>query len=855
MYTTKRYLPLVCFFLFACSLMAQFPASSPFEKWENHFKKNYFDLGYSRANMGGTGYYPYLRERRDYDLNVRQDGTMPDRWGEFQKARLRSLNSQKTAMTPNWVSQGPNSIDTLTGRLVCHAFHPGRPDTIYAGSTGGGLWRTTNAGGNWEVLADNLPSLRVSAIAFETGNPDHMLIGTGMHMGTSITLNVGVGVLESFDGGNTWNSNSFAYQLGAGVSVEKILWHKDDPARVCLAASNGVWVSTDTGATWTQKLFICANALVASHREPNTIYTTQRLGDIQKSTDFGQTWFPVTAGLPGQPVMFRTRLAICDSFPDYLIAGIVEPTNFSLQGVYRSRDGGDTWAQMTGVPLYPCQPNLPTSCQGWYNNTVAISPADTNVMFLGGVGFWRTDDGGATWTQHDYLSNGFGGTNAGLVYVDHFDLGFHPEDPETIYSFNDGGVQRSTDNGLWWERLSDDLVTALIYSTASSHQDTLTMVGGFQDHGVQWVDRAGGNQFWHRLTNNDGVQVAIDPTDDNVWYSCVLFGQNYKHVRVFGNVSSFLINAGITTTTTTAFHEALTHDPVNSRTLYTSTDTDVYKTINGGTNWVSIAQLPWVRQIAVSPVNPDYVYLAAYDNSTWQWYYSTDGGQNFTISLNSPGWRVTAIAPDPVHAGTVYATRNSAFANNPHVYKSINNGNTWTPVSVGLPDVGTYDIVVNPFNPDHVYIATDLGVYMSDDAGLSWMDFNGNIPAYQVNDIDFSKPDSTLRIATIGRGVWKARPEFTPITGLNAPAGSTSPTLQLSPNPAYESVDIRFDLPNEGVARLEMWNALGQRVRVVTHSSYAAGSFSETITAPEAGVYYIRLIHNGKRLTRKLIVL
>lgn len=849
---TTRILSALLVLLFPALLFSQMPSPHPFEGWEAFYQKKYFDQGADPTEMSGTGYYPYLRERFQYDLRCFQDGTLPDLLDEHRKMKLAALN-QKTAINiPQWQSLGPNTTDSLAGRMLCHAFYPGHPDTLYSGATGGGLWRTLDAGANWELVTDNLPALRISSIAFQPDNPDHMLIGTGAHMGVSITLGDGVGVLESTDGGMTWTQNSYSYPLGGGVSVDKIVWDQTDAARVYMASSNGFWISRDTGATWTRLISSCHNDIEINPKSPNIMYTTQRNGGVYRSTDRGDTWTLLAGGLPFPSTMFRTRIAICDSFPNHLIAGVIEGTSFSLQGVYRSRDGGDTWTPMNNVPAYPCQlPPNQASCQGWFNNVVEISPVDTNFIILAGVTFWRTDNGGSSWTQHDYLSNGTVGNNSGLVYVDNFDVAFHPRDPDVLYVFNDGGVQKSTDRGLWWTPINKDLVTTMVYSAASAPFDSVTLTSGMQDFGIQWVDRTGNNEMWHRATLNDGVKVVFDPNDNNQWFGCVLNGVNYRITRFGNTISNTLINIGITDVTSVPFHSALENDPVTSNVLYTSTDNKVYKTVNGGNIWYEIASIPNVRQIGVSPVNPDYVYLAAWNNVTWNWYWSDDGGQTFSTSANSPGWRVTDIAPDPTTLGTVFATRNSSLAGRAHVYKSTDHGQTWANASTGVPDVGTNSITINTFNPDYMYVGTDLGVFATEDGGNNWVEYNGNLSAYKVYDVHFHPYDTTLRIATIGRGIWQSKTDF--VSSVEEPIAEPAPFL-VYPNPAQGHISLDWTGSLTGSVQIELWNAVGQRVRALYTGSAPSGSTQFSVQDISPGAYYLRLVNGGKAWGQKLVI-
>ncbi|MEL6822702.1 MAG: sialidase family protein, partial [Calditrichota bacterium] len=416
-------------------------AQATIEYWDRFYQENYFDKGYTFEDMGGTGYFLYRRVKHFYESRHNADGEIPflSRWNAYEESKQQLLN-KATSLTANWESMGPNTIDTLAGRMLSHTFDPIDPNIIYAGSGSGGLWKSLNAGDSWNPLTDHLPSLRISAVAINPNDRNMILIGTGTGMGNSFTLQPGVGILRSTDGGITWQQTSYTYLQSQGVSTFKMIWDKSNPSRIYVAATNGVWISDDQGDTWSRTFVTRTTDIKVNKQSPNILYMASQNAGIYRSTNFGQTWSRLNTGLPSSTEFGFSRVAICDSFPDVLYAGIADANTQGVRGLYRSNDGGDSWMRLENAPNVYCQVGSTTNCQGWFANTLAVSPADPELIFFGGVQFWRSSDGGTSWTWHDYLSNGTGTGNAGLVYVDQMDIGFAPDDPETIYVFNDGGV-------------------------------------------------------------------------------------------------------------------------------------------------------------------------------------------------------------------------------------------------------------------------------------------------------------------------------------------------------------------------------------------------------------------------------
>ncbi len=838
------------------------------EYWDQYFQENYFDKGYTPEKMKGTGYAPYMRARWFYEMRKDHTGAIPplQRWQAYLDSKHQLLE-KGTALTANWENLGPNTIDTLGGRMISHAFDPEDPEIIWAGSGSGGLWKTTNGGDSWAPASDGIPDLRVSSVAVNPNDRNEIIIGTGIGVNTTLNLRPGVGVLKSSDGGLTWQATNFAFQQAQGVSTYELLWDAALPGRVFLAATNGLWFSDNNGASWIPTaLQSQVTDIVINKQDGNILYAAQRGVGIFKSTNSGNSWSLLSNGLPAGTNIHLTSLAICDSFPDVLYCGISTPTSWGLQGFYKTIDSGNSWTRLNNTPWVVCQPGSTTNCQGWFVNICAVSPTDPDLVFFGGVQFWRSADGGNSWTWHDYLSNGTGGGNAGLVYVDQWDIGFHPEDESTIYIFNDGGVQKSTNGGIWWERKNNNLVTAQLYRSASARTEPTFMVGGFQDHGLQRVLNTDESLLWKRMTTFDGAVCIIDPTNSNILYMNWNAGTIWKSVNKGASVFQIMngINEG------GPWIPPLVMDPQNTNVLYTAGNNNIYKTSNGGAFWGTIANIPAVNTIAIDAVNNNYVYAHAYTpQGTWALWRSSDAGSNWeqipdNSTTNIPTWRVTDLEVDPNQSGVLYATRNSVFPNNDHVKKSTDFGQTWVDITNNLPDIPTNAIAVSPFNGDHLYLATDLGVYLSTNAGNSWQEFNDNLPLVYAFDIHIQPGDSTARIATSGRGVWKTK-----LAGIATGITDTNPELIADfglesnyPNPFNPSTTIPYRLGKNSFISATIYNELGQAVKEIYSGYQTAGKHTlqwdgtNTYEQPVAsGVYFLRMVSGGIAKTVKLTLL
>lgn len=800
----------------------------------------------------------------EYDQILGKTYTQTARWQAFERSRLATLENPNPVPMPAWETLGPNTLDTLSGRMICLTFDPTDSDILYAGAGSGGLWKSTNGGDSWFPLTDVLPSMHVSAIAVNPQNTQEILIGTGIGKVLTTTLQPGVGVLKSTDGGLTWNPTSYQYPISAVESSYELIWDESLSGKVLLAATNGLYESTDGGDNWTALLpNVRIYDIEINKQNPQIIYVGVLNQGVRRSTNGGQSWTTLNNGIPSGSSVFRSNLAICDSQPDILYASLVSSTGFGAIGLYKTTNGGDTWIRLTNAPSVQCQPNNPANCAGWLFNTVGVSPDNPDLVMMGGVQFWRSTNGGQTWTWQDYLSNGSGGGNIGLTYVDHWDIEFDPENASTVYVCSDGGVQKSTNSGQFWVRKSMGLINAQVYSTATQLDDRDFMIGGFHDHGLQRLFNTNENTTWTRWSQNDGIATVISHDNPNVLYGNIQNGTPYKSTtQGSSTLTTFPIANGINEPS--SWITPLLQDPRFGLQLYTSSNNFIYKTTNGGNLWQTIHNLAGNKHLAINHLNPDTVYAHTFTNAgTWQLWRSHDAGTNWSqINHTSiPSWGVTAIEGSPHDALTLYATRNSANPNNDHVKVSYDNGATWTNITNNLPDIKVFDILVSPLTPNHIYLGTALGVYVSTDAGDTWEEWNSGMPIIETYDVDYSPADSTIRIATMGRGIWKS-PALLPesVSTDDWAEWAAAIDFQVYPNPSSGRVRARFNLPENGAVLLELLDVRGQAIQTQKQEMFAGQqeielAIANGINQPlPSGIYFLRLVTNGKAMSRKIVV-
>ena len=802
-------------------------------------------------------------KKRQEELAKHSDSTIHNpelaRWKAFEESKDRLLRTQAAVPVANWQSCGPNN---QAGRMISYAFDPNNSQILWAGSASGGLWRTQNGGNSWQAMSDNIPSLAIGAIAINPHNPNVMLLGTGEGYVLSPLLQNGMGILKSIDGGLTWNTTAVnlpdSLDFFASLGFE---WDPVDSNRVYLACTYGVLVSNDQGTNWSQTLIGVATSIEINPQNPSTLYVSLQdmnpsTGGIYRSTDYGQTWTMLTNGLPQSTDIGFTCLSLCDSFPNVIYAGVSfpagSPTLGELQGLYKTSDGGNAWTLLPNtVDFYCYQPPYDYICQGWYGNVIKVMPYDTNVVFAAGIYMYRSADGGITWSLSDYAP----AEDWQYIHPDYHNFAVDPSNAQTFYVFDDAGIFKSTDGGASWLRRDSGLVTTQFYTLSSSTSNPTFIMGGTQDNGIFYNYNVGTSMGWNQLVSGDGFFTAVDHGNDQVFYATELFNGRMKSTD--GGFSFAPLNNGITDND--AFFTPLTMHPVNSQILFTATGNYIHRSTDGGATWTIVLATPSIERIEFDKVNPDIIYACAYMHFSYtDIFRSIDGGLNWTqiVTTSDP---ITDIETDPLTTGLVYLTCNRYTAGL-QVWRSYDFGATWANCSGDFPGIPANTIAINPNNHDHLYVGTDLGVYMSIDRGVTWTSYNDNLPNVHVLDLHYYAADSSLRAGTHGRGIWKT-PAADPSLVSTQEHFAVETIISVYPNPTKENATISYSTKQFGNVNVKVLDQLGQQVTELydgeqsqgNHSLIWNGKNSNGQQVP-AGIYFIRIISGNTATTAKVII-
>ncbi len=621
------------------------------------------------------------------------------------------------AGTP-WFSIGPRNIN---GRVKSLAVDPTDPDVVYAGAASGGVWKSIDAAQSWRPLWNEQESLAIGSIALAPSAPDTIYAGTGEWTPGWGPSYPGAGVFASTDGGGSWTQHS-----GVNASrIARVLVSPTDPSRVYVAGNQGFERSLNDGADWaTIRSGEISDAVVDPSTSPDTLYINVRNDGIYKSLDGGDSWAKLTSGPTGSGADW-IRLAIG-------VAG-THGTDFLLAkrsgAIHRSTDGGATWATLAGS-------HGASSYHAWCN-LIAVAPSNENVILAGGVGAERTSNGGTSWSA---LSG---------LHSDHHRAVFAPSSPSVVYTCNDGGVYRSTDQGANWKKTSHGLVVTQFYDIGSWDPISTVLGGGTQDQGT---NMSTGGLTWRKILGGDGGYFVIHPSDPRTIYSehqNTALRKSTDGGNSWTNITSGLSGGNPWT-------GVLTMDLNNPNTLFVGT-TLVFRTTNGATTpWTASSQAlgSTVTSIAIAPSNSNRVYAGTASGKVFR---SDDGGATSPWADKTaaplPSRALRDVVVDFTTADRVIAT--FAGSGSGRVCLSTDGGNSWNDISSDLPNISVNAAALDPNDANTIYVGTDAGAYRTTDLGVSWLAFDNGMPNVIVTDLHIDPEDELLVASTMGRGMYK----------------------------------------------------------------------------------------------------
>ena len=691
--------------------------------------------------------------------------------------KMPGLAQDKDAGLWNWDWLGPGNIG---GRVRSILVHPTNKDILWAGSAGGGVWKTTDGGNSWYPLQNFMPSMAISALVMDPNNPDIIYAATGEGLVSGAAPSAGI--FKSTNGGGTWQQLPNSHDPNDGYAINDLIIHPTN-SNILFAAvarwgrnsgQGHIWRSNDAGQTWAEVLETptAAMDLAIDTDNPNVVIMSYYNG-VYRSHINGNagTWRKFSTGLPGELPFDtgRTSFAFGDGNDTVFASCDVPIAPGAAQGeIWRSLDNGVTWAKRS-APLH-------LGKQGHYDNVIWMEPGSTGSIMFGGINLYKSIDGGATNTVMSNWALYHGGGSAHADQHAIVPANDYGNSSLTIYFGNDGGVQMNTKGFLatptWgWFNLANNLGITQFYNADASPDGDL-ILGGTQDNDDLRYTRTSGAQNWYQAETGDGTYCAINPLDTDIVYG------SYVHLKIEkstnGGLSYFdsfsgLADAGIDTQS--LFIAPFAMDKLAPSNLIAG-GWSIWRSSNHAGSWSEVLTprpgLPRCSAIEISPIDGRQVVWAGYtDGTIWRTENYTANWTQLEatgMSGDMPDRYILDIEISPHNSNVVLLSVAGYVADT--VYMSFDNGasfiNRSGTGSSSLPIIQVNTVTFHPDNPDWIYAGTDIGLYASEDQGLTWSVTPTHAvnegPVYtEVTDLIWHSGD-TLVVVTYGRGMYEFRP-------------------------------------------------------------------------------------------------
>ncbi|MEK9499580.1 VPS10 domain-containing protein [Gaopeijia maritima] len=791
----------------------------------------------------------------------------------------------------------PALFDGMTWRMV-GPFRGGRvtavtgiaeqPHTFFFGSTGGGVWKTDDAGHHWTPIADEaLTTGAVGAIDVADSDPRVIYVGTGS---TSIrgNISIGRGVWRTRDGGESW---SFAGLPHSGA-IGSLIVHPDDPDRVWVAAlgnpfgrneERGVYRTRDGGETWEHALFLNdstgAVSLAMDPRDPQVLYAgmwrAERKpwtlisggmeGGLYKTTDGGDSWTKLAGGLP-EGLVGKVKVSLSRANPDRVWAMVeAEPGN----GLYRSDDGGESWSFVTN--------DSRLTNRAFYYHHVIADPNDADVVYVLNVGFYRSDDGGESFERIP------------VHHGDVHDLWINPDDSDLFVVGDDGGAEVSLNGGRTLSGVYNQ-PTAELYDVQVDNGYPYRLYGSQQDNSTISVPafRSNNNlrpqEGWSYAAGCEVGPVALDPDDPSVIWSGCYGGV----INRWDRTTDVRRNMNLHPENQSRAPSELEHrfqwvapivvDPLDPQTVYHASQY-LNRTRDGGHSWETISpdlttDTPEHQRLPGGPIHSDHTGVEVFNtifavapslHTRGTIWVGTDDGRVHLTRDDGANWseitppemprhgtvnRIELSPHDPARAYlAVHRYREADFR--PWIFRTDDYGATWTSLadgSNGIPDDHWVRVVrEDDVRPGLLYAGTEFGLFVSFDDGARWQRLRLNLPATPIMDAKVAHGD--LAVATQGRSFW-VLDDLTPLRELAAglesgtiPSGDEPDVVLFTPRdaargrafPPLQEMDINLPdpLPAGALLHYTVVGALDSLlVEVLDGAGRVVSSWPSAPTAP-----------------------
>lgn len=717
-------------------------------------------------------------------------------WPMASQTQNRKSNSKTLSNTETldksfhnlkWRNIGP----FRGGRSVTSTGVVGHPNIYYMGSTGGGIWKTIDAGNTWLNISDGfLNTGTVGAIAVSESDPNVVIAGMGEHAARGVMTSMGDGVYKSTDAGKTWAHIG----LDNSRHISDVIIHPTNPDIIFVTAQGaqygpsterGVYRTQDGGNNWERVLYknenTGASSLSMDMNNPRILYASmwqhrrypwimESGGDdsgLYKSTDGGTTWNQMKTGLP--EAFGKSGISVSRANSNRVFA-VIEAEG-KKAGVYRSDDSGKKWKQINSDRI-----NITRS---WYYMEIFADPQNENIVYVLNAPVMQSIDGGKSFS------------NISVPHGDNHHLWINPNDNTNMINSNDGGANISFNSGTSWSTQQNQ-PTAQFYRVITDNLVPYNVYGGQQDNsaiaiasrtkdaGIDWKD-------WYSVAGGESAFIAFDPNNPETIYGGTYQGNISKWERASGMQKSIkeYPELGLSIAPKDSryrynWNAPIISSPHNRNTIYHAGNV-VFKTTDSGISWTKVSPDltknekekhgpgggPYTNEAAGGENYNTLMSLVESPHEEGVLYAGSDDGLVHVTRNGGQSWE--NITPKEINDGiinsidisehdpaTAYIVimRYKSMDLKSYIFKTTNYGQTWTKIINGITGDHTFARVVRADKKQKglLYAGTETGLYISFDDGSNWQQFQLNLPTTPINDLYIQ--DNDLVAATSGRGFW-----------------------------------------------------------------------------------------------------
>lgn len=685
-----------------------------------------------------------------------------------------------------WREIGPyrgGRVTTVTGVLD-------KPMLYYMGATGGGVWKTENAGTTWENISDEYFKVgTIGAVAVAQSDNNVLYVGTGEAPIRGVTTSAGDGMWKSTDAGKTWSHIG----LEKSGQIAQIEIHPTNPDIAWVAVQGQIWApndergvfrTTDGGKTWQHVLKVSGNtgatdlsldptnprilyAAMWNHgRKPWFIHSGGTDGGIYKSIDGGDSWEKLEGGLP--EMVGKIAVDVSASNPQRVYALIeAEPKK---GGLWRSDDAGETWSLINSHRVL--------HTRAWYYIHLTADPVDENTVYVMNVPMMKSVDGGKSWEKME------------VPHGDHHDHWINPKDNRNMINANDGGATITFDGGKTWSSIMNQ-PTAQFYRVATDNLVPFRIYGGQQDNTTVAIASESlyggiGVEDYFDVGGGESAHIAFDPDNPDLIYATTINGTltEYEHsTRLLRSIIPFPEQVygkdARDLKYRTNWNAPVAVSPHDPSIIYYGTQL-VLRSTDRGANWTEFSpdltrNDPEKQGRNGGPLTPENVgaefyntifYIVESPHEKGLIWVGTDDGLVHIKRDGSSEWEnvspkhpgeamINAIEISPHDKATAYLAVTGYKLNDfkPYIYKTTDYGKHWVRIDAGLPQNAFVRVVrEDPSQRGLLYAGTELGMYVSYNDGEKWESLDLNLPPVPITDLSIRQ--DKLVAATQGRGFW-----------------------------------------------------------------------------------------------------